>query len=106
MISSSEPRRRGLSRGLLRMDSDRFGGGLSEAERCVGCRRGSSFLWSKAALPRFNGCGFGPPPRTDCARLIGSLLLPLEPLPSPSGGGVGGNMLRFIGGSDCCRALL
>ena len=25
---------------------------------------------------------------------------------SLSGGGVGGNMLRLIGGADCCRALL
>jgi len=44
----------------------------------------------------FAGIGLGPF-RTDAPRLT-----PLDPeVVDPSGGGVGGNMFRPIGGSDC-----
>lgn len=52
--------------------------------------------------------------RTELARLVNTGCLGGELLGgmkagltwSVSGGGVGGNMLRLIGGADCCRPLL
>lgn len=53
----------------------------------------------------------GRPARTDAARPVKPEPPADEPLPaetvlSESGGGVGGNVFRLIGGSDCCLARL
>lgn len=62
----------------------------------IGGSSRTSYLSLGRAFSMFNfaGVGFGPF-RTDAPRLIGAGAL------SASGGGVGGNMLRPIGGSDC-----
>lgn len=68
--------------------------------------------FSNPSFVKSSFSGFEPPLRKDAALPA----IPGTPAPvwllandagfSPSGGGVGGNMCRLIGGSDCCLPLL
>lgn len=108
--SSSDARRRGGSpRCGLDLDSSLIVlEGPCEAARCVGALLGCSSRISYRSCGRafsilsFAGNGLGPL-RTEAPRLI--VFAGLAPDLSASGGGVGGNTLRLMGGSDCCRLL-